>query len=63
MGRFTQFRTAQAIGDMAKADGGGGGIGLGAGMGAGMGMGAAMAEAMRGAAAPQQGQQPPAAQP
>ena len=70
MGRFTQFRTAQAIGDMAKADGGGGqGMGLGAGMGAGMGMGAAMAEAMRGAFNPnqpqqaQQPQQPAATQP
>ena len=48
MGRFTQFRTAQAIGDMAQQPGaGGGGMQIGAGLGAGMGMGAAMADAMK----------------
>lgn len=48
MGRFTQYRTAQAIGDMAQQPGaGGGGMQIGAGLGAGMGMGAAMAEAMK----------------
>jgi membrane protease subunit (stomatin/prohibitin family) len=51
MNRFTQFRTAEAIGDAAKADGAGM-AGAGVGMGAGLGMGAAMAQAMREAAAP-----------
>jgi membrane protease subunit (stomatin/prohibitin family) len=60
MGRFTQFRTAQAIGDMAKQPGGGaGGMEIGAGLGAGIGLGQAMAGAMAGAQ--QQAQQPPAA--
>jgi membrane protease subunit (stomatin/prohibitin family) len=59
MGRFTQFRTAQAIGDMAKQPGaGGGGMELGAGLGAGIGLGQAMAGAM--ASAQQQAQQPAA---
>jgi len=49
--RFTQFRTAQAIGDAAKQQGGGLAA-AGVGMGAGMGMGAAMAEAMRAAQNP-----------
>jgi len=48
MGRFTQFRTAQAIGDAAKSDGSGM-ASAGVGMGAGMGMGAAMAQAMQSA--------------
>lgn len=53
MGRFTQFRTAQAIGDAAKSDGSGM-ASAGVGMGAGLGMGAAMADAMRQSSAPQQ---------
>jgi membrane protease subunit (stomatin/prohibitin family) len=64
MGRFTQFRTAQAIGDMAQQPGaGGGGMQIGAGLGAGMGMGAAMAEAMKQARTDSDDQQqaPPAA--
>ena len=61
MNRFTQFRTAEAIGDAAKSDSGGM-ASAGVGMGAGLGMGAAMAEAMRGTAGQQQSeQQAPAA--
>lgn len=51
MGRFTQFRTAQAIGDAAKSDSSGMAA-TGVGMGAGIGMGAAMADAMRKSMAP-----------
>jgi membrane protease subunit (stomatin/prohibitin family) len=48
MGTYTQFRTAQAIGDAANNPGSGGdATSAGLGMGAGMGMGAAMAGAMR----------------
>ncbi|HJN14208.1 MAG TPA: SPFH domain-containing protein [Armatimonadota bacterium] len=47
LNKFTQFKTAQAIGDMAnQPGGGGGGMQLGAGLGAGMGMGQVMAGAM-----------------
>ncbi|MGQ9730586.1 MAG: SPFH domain-containing protein [Candidatus Zipacnadales bacterium] len=47
MGRFTQFKTAQAIGDMAQHEGGGAaGMQLGAGLGAGVGLGQTMAGAM-----------------
>lgn len=46
MGRFTQFRAAEAIGDAAKADGGGM-ASAGVGMGAGLAMGQAMAKAMQ----------------
>lgn len=47
MGRFTQYRTAQAIGDLARRPGGGAsGMELGAGMGAGIAVGQAMAGAM-----------------
>jgi membrane protease subunit (stomatin/prohibitin family) len=46
LGRFTQFRAAEALGDAAKADGGGM-ASAGVGMGAGVAMGAAMAQAMR----------------
>jgi membrane protease subunit (stomatin/prohibitin family) len=50
MRTYTQFQTAQAIGNMGQGgDGGGGGGTLteGAGLGAGLGMGMAMGEAMR----------------
>ena len=63
MGRFTRYRTAQAIGDMAKQPGGGaGGMETGAGLGAGLGIGAAMAGTIREALSgtPPQAQ-PPAA--
>ncbi|MFP3904493.1 MAG: SHOCT domain-containing protein, partial [Armatimonadota bacterium] len=57
MDRYMRFRTAQAIGDMPQAEGGGGTAAIGVGMGAGVGMGSAMMEAMRQS---QQGaQQPP----
>lgn len=56
MQRFTQFRTAEAIGDAAKNPSGMAGAGVA--MGAGVGMGAAMTEAMRSAA-----QVPPAQPP
>ena len=52
MGRFTAFRTAEAIGDMAKKEGGGGGMEVGAGLGAGIGIGSAMAGAIAGATRP-----------
>mgnify|MGYP005836053077 CR=1 FL=1 len=46
--RYLQFQTAQAIGDMPSAGGGGGdAAATGVGMGAGVAMGAAMAGAMR----------------
>jgi len=63
--RFMKYQTAQAIGDMPNAEGGGGAAGMGMGLGAGAGMGAAMMAAMSGAAQqqPQQAQQPPAAAP
>jgi len=62
MGRFTQYRTAQAIGDMAKRPGGGGGgMETGAGLGAGLGIGAAMAGTIRDALTGSQ--QPAPAQP
>lgn len=48
MRTYTQFRTAEAIGDAANNPGSGGeGVSTGLGMGAGMGMGAAMAGAVR----------------
>jgi len=59
MQRFMQFRTAQAIGDMPSAEGGGGAAGVGMGLGAGAGMGAAMMGAMQ--QAMQQQPQAPAA--
>ncbi len=54
MNRFMQFQTAQAIGDMPKAEGGGGAAGVGMGLGAGAGMGAAMMGAMQQAMGQQQ---------
>jgi membrane protease subunit (stomatin/prohibitin family) len=55
MGTYTQFRTAQAIGDAANNPGTAGDItGAGVGMGAGLGIGQAMAGALRDA---NQGQQ------
>jgi membrane protease subunit (stomatin/prohibitin family) len=68
MRTYTQFQTAEAIGNMGEGgEGGGGGTltegaGLGAGLGVGMAMGEALRDAMR--AEPnqaQQGQQTPAA--
>jgi membrane protease subunit (stomatin/prohibitin family) len=59
MGRYTQFRTAQAIGDMPNAGGGDSMAAAGVGMGAGAAMGAAMAQAVRDASA---AKEPPAAE-
>ena len=47
MDRFMRYQTAQAIGDMPNAEGGGGAAGLGMGLGAGAGMCAAMMGAMQ----------------
>lgn len=47
MDRFMRYQTAQAIGDMPNAEGGGGAAGLGLGLGAGAGMGAMMMGAMQ----------------
>ncbi len=47
MDRFMKYQTAQAIGDMPNAEGGGGAAGLGMGLGAGAGMGAMMMGAMQ----------------
>jgi membrane protease subunit (stomatin/prohibitin family) len=55
--RFMKYQTAQAIGDMPNAEGGGGAAGMGMGLGAGVGMGAAMMNAMGGATQQQQPQQ------
>jgi membrane protease subunit (stomatin/prohibitin family) len=56
MGAYTQYRTAQAIGDAARSEGGGGdAAATGAGLGAGFGIGQAMAGAI--GSAYQQGQQ------
>lgn len=55
MSKFTQFQTANAIGDMAKNTGEGGGMMAG---GMGMGMGFAMAGQMGNAMNPQNQQQP-----
>lgn len=58
MGTYTQFRTAQAIGDAANNPGTAGDVtGAGVGLGAGLGIGQAMAGAMRDATS-QQGQPP-----
>ncbi len=54
MNRFTQYRTAQAIGDLAKSEGGGGGA---ASTGAGLGLGLTMAQMFSQALSPQQQQQ------
>jgi membrane protease subunit (stomatin/prohibitin family) len=68
MRTYTQFQTAEAIGNMGEGGGGSGGgnltegAGLGAGLGVGMAMGEAMREAMRGdSGQQQQGQPAPAA--
>lgn len=61
MGAYTQYRTAQAIGDAANNPGSAGDItGAGVGMGAGLGIGQAMAGAMRDANQGQQARQAPA---
>ena len=59
MGAYTQYKTAQAIGDAASQEGGGGGdaTSTGVGLGAGLGIGQAMAGAI--GSAYQQGQQAP----
>ncbi|HEV2127373.1 MAG TPA: zinc-ribbon domain-containing protein, partial [Thermomicrobiales bacterium] len=59
MGAYTQYKTAQAIGDAARAEGGGGdaastGVGLGAGLGIGQAMAGAIGSAYQQS---QQGQQ------
>jgi membrane protease subunit (stomatin/prohibitin family) len=51
MNKFTQYRTAQAIGDLAKSEGGGGGA---ASTGAGLGLGLTMAQLFSQALNPQQ---------
>lgn len=65
MGRYTQYKTAQAIGDAAKNPGGAGDMAsTGVGLGAGMSLGQAMAGAIRDSQNPQgQSQQAPAAAP
>src|SRR5690606_24766964 len=56
MSAYTQYKTAQAIGDAARNEGGGGdATSTGVGLGAGLGIGQAMAGAIGGAY--QQGQQ------
>ena len=56
MRTYTQFRTAQAIGDAARNPGAGGdAAATGVGLGAGLGMGQAMAQAMRDAFTEPQG--------
>jgi membrane protease subunit (stomatin/prohibitin family) len=59
MGAYTQYKTAQAIGDAARNEGGGGdATSTGVGLGAGLGIGQAMAGAIGGAYnQSQQGQQ------
>src|SRR5690606_14750226 len=62
MSAYTQYKTAQAIGDAARNEGGGGdATSTGVGLGAGLGIGQAMAGAIGGAY--QQGQQGQQAQP
>jgi len=61
MGAYTQYRTAQAIGDVANNPGSGGdATSTGVGLGAGLGIGQAMAGAIGGAFQGQQGQTQPA---
>jgi membrane protease subunit (stomatin/prohibitin family) len=55
--RFTRYRTAQAIGDIATAEGGGAAA-TGAGLGAGIGLGATMAQMLSQSLTPQQAAQP-----
>lgn len=59
LGAYARFKSAVAIGDAARAEGGGGaaGAGLGVGLGAGFGvqMAGALGEALRGGAAPAAG--------
>jgi membrane protease subunit (stomatin/prohibitin family) len=62
MGAYTQFKTAQAIGDAARNEGGGGdatstGVGLGAGLGIGQAMAGAIGGAYQQSQQQQQGQQ------
>ena len=60
MRTYTQYKTAQAIGDAANNPGSGGDVaGAGVGFGAGMGMGQAMGQAMRDAFAPTPAPQSP----
>lgn len=65
MRTYTQFQTAEAIGNMGEGEGGGGGsltegAGLGAGLGVGMAMGEALRDAMRGQPSGEQQSQPTA---
>lgn len=63
MRTYTQYQTAQAIGNMGEGGGSGGGssltegAGLGAGLGVGMAMGEALRDSMRGGQQPAQPQQ------
>ena len=65
MSTYLQFKTAQALGDVAKGGGGAGGAAeAGVGVGAGLGMGSVMAQTMRDAfAQPAGGQGQPAPSP
>ena len=47
MSTYVQFKTAQALGDVAQGGGGGGAAEAGVGVGAGLGMGTVMAQTMR----------------
>jgi membrane protease subunit (stomatin/prohibitin family) len=67
MGAYTQFKTAQAIGDAARNEGGGGdatstGVGLGAGLGIGQAMAGAIGNAYQQGQQGQQQQQQPTPQ-
>jgi len=53
MSTYVQFKTAQALGDVAQGGGGGGAAEAGVGVGAGLGMGTVMAQTMRDAFAQQ----------
>jgi len=53
MTAYMRFKTARAVGDAARAEGGGGLAGAGLGLGAGVGLGSAMAGAMAQAMQPQ----------
>lgn len=64
MRAYTQFQTAQSIGNLGEGgDGGGGNLAEGAGLGAGLGLGAAMSQALRDSLQPGQPAPPPATAP
>jgi len=62
MRTYTQFQTAEAIGNMGEGGSGGGNLTEGAGLGAGLGVGMAMGEALRDAMRGDQAQSQPAQQ-